>query len=149
MRQFLSDRRGSYGVLLLIGAFAVCVVTVGYFISVAGIHSSARGEAVGHATTYQSISRQDLLRILEKAALVTSMEGGANGWNESQVDERFKEVSERWITSYLEGRGVYEVNITVEKRAEMREKNRETYVDLGRYVITISGRGAKTVMVVE
>jgi hypothetical protein len=147
--RFLRDRRASYGVFVLIATFAACVVTIGYFIAVAGIYSSARGEALGQSSAYQSISRQDLLRLLEEAALVASMEAGENGWDESRVDERFKEIAEEWIASYLERRGVYDVEITVEEDPEMKEKEGETYIDLGRYVIAVSGSGATTEVVVE
>ena len=149
MRQYTIDGRGSYGAFILLGAFAVCIVTVGYFISVSGIYSSVRGEALGHSVTYESISKLDLLRIVEKAALVASREGAENGWNEDDIERRFKEISEEWIASYLEERGVYGVDITVEKKSEMKKKGEETYVDRGRYVVVISGRGAKTEMLLD
>jgi hypothetical protein len=149
MRRLVGDRRASYGAFILLAAFAACVVTVGYFISASDIYSSAKGEAVGHITTYQGISRQDLLRIVEEAALVASREAGAKGWDEREAEERFKEMAEVWINSYLAERGVYGVDIMVEEKSEMKEKGGETYIDLGRYVIAVFGAGAKAEIVVD
>jgi len=149
MGDFIKERLASYGAFILIGAFTVCIVTLGYFIAASGIYTSAKDEALGHSTTYESISKRDLYRIVEKAALVASREGAENGWHENDIERRFKEISEEWIASYLEERGVYGVDIRVEKKSKMKKKGDETYVDLGRYVVVISGRGAKTEMLLD
>ena len=149
MTRYLEDRIATYGAFILIGTFAVGIVVVGYFITASGIYTSAKGEALGHSVTYESISKLDLLRIVENAALVASREGAENGWDEDDIERRFKEISEEWLASYLEERGVYGVDITVEKKSELKKKGDETYVDLGKYVVVISGRGAKTEMLLD
>lgn len=149
MEPFLRDRKAAYGAFILLAAFAACVATIGYFISASSIYSSAKGEAVGHTTTYQGISKQDLRGIVEEAALVASREAGAEGWGESEAEERFKVIVKEWIASYLSERGVYNVEITVEEESEMRESNEETLIDLGRYVIAVSGAGAETEIIVD
>lgn len=143
------NRAGVYGVFIVLGAFAVSIVAVGYFIGAANIYTLSRGEALGHVTAYQGIGRADLMRIVEEAALVASKEAGEAGWGDDEVDQRFRELVEMWIAEYMADRGVYDVEIQVLDEQTLKEEDKESIIVLGRYVVEVKGQGAETEVLVE
>lgn len=134
---------------VVLALFVAAITTAGYFINTSSQMVSGGGEAVGQSLAYQSISKLDLLMILEEAQLTASREGAEKGWNEGQVELYFKYIADRWIQAYLETRGIYSIEITVEKESGIREKSEETYIDLGKYVLKVSGKGGLTEVRVE